>query len=161
MTVHESHHIDAYAEVLYNVNKIWHAEKQEKLKRVVKKLAVGIGCLISVILYMKWVGCPIRFMTGIPCAGCGMTRAWKAVLRLNFKEAHYYHPLYPLPLVVAAVFLLRKRIPPLFYKYIMYTAIALFIGVYLYRIRCGDDVLTIEIQKGIIFQIVSYLSGGS
>lgn len=131
------------------------------MREIIKKSAVGIGCVMAVLLYVKWIGCPIRFITGIPCAGCGMTRAWMAVLRLDFKAAYHYHPLYPLPPIAVVVFLLRKQIPPNFYRGMMYAAIALFVGVYLYRMRCGDDVLAIELQKGVIFQIVSYLRGGS
>ena len=30
------------------------------------------------------ITCPILFLTGISCAGCGMSRAWFCVLRMDF-----------------------------------------------------------------------------
>ena len=46
------------------------------------------------VLYLLDVGCIFRLMTGIPCPGCGMTRAWLAALRLDFAAAFAYHPLF-------------------------------------------------------------------
>lgn len=49
--------------------------------------------------------CPIRSLTGIPCPGCGMSRAWLAALRLDFAEAFSLHPMFwcvPVVLLCAA-----------------------------------------------------------
>ena len=45
------------------------------------------------------ITCPILFLTGISCAGCGMSRAWFCVLRMDFTGAFRYHPLFPFPLI--------------------------------------------------------------
>ena len=51
------------------------------------------GCLL-----IAWAAlalpCPIRFLTGIPCPGCGMSRAWLAVLQLDIAAAFSYHPMF-------------------------------------------------------------------
>ena len=47
----------------------------------------ALSCLLG-------VGCPIRYVTGIPCPGCGLTRAYWAVLHLDFAAAFSYHPLF-------------------------------------------------------------------
>ena len=39
------------------------------------------------------VGCVFLYFLGIPCPGCGMTRALRALLRLDFAAAFGYHPL--------------------------------------------------------------------
>ena len=44
--------------------------------------------------------CMIRNVTGYPCPGCGMTRAHIEVLKLNFKKAFYYHPLFIFPSII-------------------------------------------------------------
>ncbi len=49
--------------------------------------------------------CPIRHLTGIPCPGCGMGRAWYAALHLNFRKAFACHPAF-WAVPVIAVFLL-------------------------------------------------------
>ena len=55
--------------------------------------------LFYVLLESLGVTCPIRFLTGISCAGCGMSRAWLSLLRLDLAGALYYHPLFWLPWV--------------------------------------------------------------
>ena len=49
----------------------------------------------AVVLAMRhWnIGCPIRAVFGIPCPGCGLTRAFSALIHGRFVEALYYHPL--------------------------------------------------------------------
>lgn len=37
--------------------------------------------------------CPIRWVVGIECPACGMTRAVNALLHLQFLQAFQYHPL--------------------------------------------------------------------
>ena len=63
-----------------------------------------LGCLL-----IAWVAlalpCPIRFLTGIPCPGCGMSRAWLAVLQLDIAAAFSYHPMFWV-LPVLALFIL-------------------------------------------------------
>lgn len=46
---------------------------------------------IAILLHYQ---CPIRRLTGLICPGCGMCRAWLAVLRLDFFQAVYYHPMF-------------------------------------------------------------------
>ena len=43
-------------------------------------------------------GCPVQHFTGVPCPGCGLSRALFALLRLDFAAAFRYHPMiYVLP----------------------------------------------------------------
>lgn len=69
-----------------------------------RKIKDWLLAVISIILFyfalsITGIGCPIKFLTGISCPGCGMTRAYIALLHLDFKDAFYYHPLWPLPIV--------------------------------------------------------------
>jgi hypothetical protein len=56
--------------------------------------------------------CPIALLTGVPCPGCGMTRAASALLRGDLTLALDYHPLIPLIAVLTvagwAWWLLRR-----------------------------------------------------
>jgi len=38
--------------------------------------------------------CPFRRIFGIPCPGCGITRAHRAALKGDFREAFRQHPLF-------------------------------------------------------------------
>ena len=50
-------------------------------------------------------GCVFLYFLGIPCPGCGMTRALRAVLRLDFAGAFAYNPLiFTMPYVLCYIF---------------------------------------------------------
>lgn len=125
---------------------------------------VAAGVLCAGLLYLEnWLlGCPIKLFTGVSCAGCGMTRAWLQVLRLDFRQAFYYHPLFALPPVALAMLWQRSRIPPKLFKGCMYTMMAAFLVVYVYRLCMGDgDVVVFAPRSGVVFRVISYLRGGN
>ena len=55
-------------------------------------LGIFIGILLFWVL-MDWP-CLFREITGIPCIGCGLSRAWLAALRLDFYSAFRHHPMF-------------------------------------------------------------------
>ena len=75
-----------------------HKGTAELLRRALS--CTGALFVAWLALYLLDIGCIFRLMTGIPCPGCGMTRAWLAALRLA------YHPLFwvvPFAFVLAFV----------------------------------------------------------
>ena len=56
-------------------------------------LALAAG--LYLLLYVFGVGCLFRRVTGIPCPGCGMTRAWLSLLRGDLAGMLYHHPMAP------------------------------------------------------------------
>lgn len=73
--------------------------------------AVAVIGLFYLGLEALGITCPILFLTGISCAGCGMSRAWMALLRLDVSAAFQYHPLFWLPVPAGIALLCRRRIP--------------------------------------------------
>lgn len=63
------------------------------MKRVLKNLAVLAGVLLLLAAAGLLFGCPVKRITGLPCPGCGMTRACLSLLRLDFAAAVRWHPL--------------------------------------------------------------------
>jgi hypothetical protein len=59
-----------------------------------KLFVLAIGAGILAIWLVLQPGCPFRNLTGIPCPGCGMSRAWLAALRLEWGLAFDYHPMF-------------------------------------------------------------------
>ncbi|MBQ2785288.1 MAG: DUF2752 domain-containing protein [Oscillospiraceae bacterium] len=55
-------------------------------------LCTFIGVLLFWVM-MDWP-CLFRRITGIPCIGCGLSRAWLAALGLDFCSAFRYHPMF-------------------------------------------------------------------
>ena len=62
-------------------------------------LILGVLAYASALLF-GW-NCPIKYLTGVPCPGCGLSRALAALLRLDFRTALRFHPMvFVLPPVV-------------------------------------------------------------
>ena len=81
-----------------------HKGAAELIRRALS--CIGVLFIAWLALYLLDIGCVFRLMTGIPCPGCGMTRAWLAALRLDFAAAIAYHPLFwavPIAFVLAFV----------------------------------------------------------
>lgn len=51
-------------------------------------------CAILILYVILDLGCPFRRLFGFPCPGCGMSRAWLAALRFDFRAAFAYHPMF-------------------------------------------------------------------
>ncbi len=73
-------------------------------KRIVKLRninALGMKLLVLAVLlcgiiflYVSEIGCVWRYFFGIPCPGCGMTRAYIALLHLDIRRAFYFHAMF-------------------------------------------------------------------
>ena len=68
-----------------------------------KKNLIKIISFIAVsgIILLVFYHCPFLYFFGIPCPGCGMTRALISAAKLDFNAAFYYHPLFFLVLLSA------------------------------------------------------------
>lgn len=66
----------------------------KRIKHLKIKIAITllyIVCLI--ILYYLGAECIYISLFGIPCPGCGMTRAVLSLLKFKVLQAFYYHPM--------------------------------------------------------------------
>ena len=117
--------------------------------------AVAVIGLFYVVLESLGVTCPILFLTGVSCAGCGMSRAWLALLRLDLPAAFYFHPLFWLPVPVAIGFLLRRRIPPKVRRALAALVCVLFLATYFVRLLSPDDTVVVwEPAKGLLYRLL-------
>lgn len=122
-------------------------------KQVKKEDLTAVGTIIGIYGVMGIAGlpCPILFLTGISCAGCGMTRAWLSLLRLDFSAAFHYHPLFWLPAVILILFLFDKRI----FKQWYWLWAALFLIVYGIRMFAGQgEVVVFRPSEGFLYRII-------
>ncbi len=59
-----------------------------------KLLLIGVS-IVSFLIYQGLrFSCPMKTILGIPCAGCGMTRAYRAVLAGDFASAFSHHMMF-------------------------------------------------------------------
>lgn len=132
-----------------------------KHKKDRKELICAVTAVVVLYTAMESIGitCPIKFVTGISCAGCGMSRAWIAFLQLDMAKAFEYHPLFWLPPIAVIVLLCKYKINIKIYKIIIFTIIIMFAIVYICRlIWSGDDVVVFEPQNNILFRIIRIIN---
>ena len=132
---------------------------ENKLNTFFKKYSVLISAIIAVLgvyIIMNAVGitCPIKYITGISCAGCGMTRAWLCFLRFDFATALSYHPLFLL-VPPAVVFLFLRKRHPRVSKIALIIIAVIFIIVYIIRmLDDGCNIVVFEPKNSLIYRII-------
>ncbi len=130
----------------------------EKLKKFIAPAIIII--LFYALLHIIGVGCPIKFISGISCPGCGMTRAAFSLLQLNFAAAFYYHPLFPLVFIMGGGFVLRtlKKLPKKAFDIITYACCGAFLFVWLVRMIWGDgEIVSFHPENSIFARIFSFI----
>ena len=66
-----------------------------KITQLKEKLLFIAVYLCIVFVFRQFdILCLFQHFLGIPCPGCGMTRAMLAVLQLDFAAAFRYHPMF-------------------------------------------------------------------
>lgn len=128
-------------------------------KEIKEHLKLICAFFLIILIYILFTGCPIKLLTGISCAGCGMSRAYFSLLHLNFREAFYFHPLFPCPIIFVLVYILTKfGFPEKAAKVIYCIMAVLFIAVYIYRMAdSSDSIVTFEPQNSLIFKGIKFI----
>lgn len=54
----------------------------------------GFIFAIYFIFHITGIGCPIKYLTGVSCLGCGTTRAWLALLKGDVAAAFKFVAMY-------------------------------------------------------------------
>lgn len=128
------------------------------MKKKIGLYILGIVGFVAIclVLYVTKIGCPIKFLTGISCPGCGLTRAGLAAIQFHFTEAFSYHPLFFLiPVIVLLVFFENYiKDKPIFNIFLIGCAVA-FIAVYIIRlIDTTDDIVVVNVSEGLISRLL-------
>ena len=115
-----------------------------------------IICLYLVLELVLGITCPIKFLTGISDAGCGMSRAWMCVLKMDMEGAFYYHPLWILPVPAALTVFFKQNIPKRVYGGLVAVFCFAFLAVYFYRMffEPSQDIVVFRPWEGFIWRTV-------
>lgn len=123
-------------------------------------LPLSLIAVVYIVLHIVGIGCPIKFITGISCPGCGMSRACLALLRLDFASAFYYHPLFWFVPAFPVLYVLKElgKIPKKSYDICIAVICVLFLTLWLIRIIIGvEDVVVFNPRESIFFRMFEIL----
>ena len=124
----------------------------------VRKIPMFLTVAAVVVVMGLTTGCPIKFLSGVPCPGCGMTRAVGALLRFDIKSAVHYHPLVLILPLFGAYIVVSDIIPPRVSNAIIVTFGALFLGVYIFRLFFTENpVMAIDFDSGFVVQSIRHI----
>ena len=130
------------------------------MKRNKNSLLVFIILVILTygILQVFGITCPIKFITGVSCPGCGMTRAYLSLLRLDFKSAYYYHPLFVLPALGLIIYIFRDKFSKKFLRGLEIFFVLVFLIVYVFRMMDPNDTIVVfRPYESISYKIFNFL----
>lgn len=127
-----------------------------KNDRISKILSLVLAIAVLVIFYYL-VGCPIRWISGITCPSCGMTRAAISLLKFDFASAFNYHPLIFILPIIAIIYCIRNHLTKKTQTIFLFIFIALFFIVYILRLFAGSEIVYIDFKSGIIYKIFIFL----
>lgn len=114
-------------------------KKQSTKSKIIHVIifVAAMGVLAALML-LDIYRCPFKAISGIPCPGCGMTRAVLSACKGDFREAFRYHPLWivavPLVLVEVLNAMGGIKIPAKVNNIILIIAGVLLLAVYIIRL---------------------------
>ncbi len=134
----------------------------KKLWREYKVYFIAFVAITALVLTM-WlfsIPCPIKHITGMSCAGCGMSRAIFSAFSLDFAAAFTYHPLWiiVLPSIVAIAILGAKGKRRAATISLICLA-GLFLAVWVVRLIANDSVVEFDTENSVISKLINIVFG--
>ena len=132
---------------------------QERKKALIDGLILIFWLVTgALLLHITGIGCPFRWLTGIPCAGCGMSRALVLLLTGKLRAALSMHPMVLFLPVGTALWLADRvfpeRIPGSLFKGGETVLVSVFLIVYAVRIFYDDPAVRIDITGGVLWKMI-------
>ena len=132
--------------------------KKSKKEKLINTMIIVLVIIIMTTCYK----CPSRFLVGIPCPGCGMTRALIALCTLDIEQAMYYHPLCVMVVVIGLILALDYwkviNVSKKIRTGILFTGGIAMIVIFIWRIRNGSPVVAIDFENSILYKKIMGLS---
>lgn len=109
------------------------------------------------LLFAFGITCPIKHLTGVSCAGCGMTRAWCHALTFRFAEAMEYNPAFWIVPPLGLFWLLQKKYRRIGTVGLLLCMAVLLIAYLLRLMDPTDSVVVFAPEEGAIWRAARYL----
>ena len=128
------------------------------------RLEIGAIAIVAVLYFSFFIAgitCPLKFVTGISCPGCGMSRAVMNAVKGDFSAAFSYHPMW-ITLPIIAFFLIFFRIKKMVTEsnIVLGVFVTLMVLVYIYRLFfLAQDVVVFSPSDSVFVRVYSYVRG--
>ena len=109
------------------------------------------------LLFACGITCPIKHLTGVSCAGCGMSRAWFHALTFRFAEAMEYNPAFWIVPPLGLFCLLQKKYRPIGLIGVIVCMAILLVTYLLRMIDPTDSIVVFAPEEGAIWCAARYL----
>lgn len=95
-------------------------------KRLTEKLIIFASIILgTAFLYFSGIGCVWKYLFNLSCPGCGMTRAYIALLKLDITVAFRHHFMFPtVPIIFIYILFDKELLSKNFHK-----TVAVLIGI--------------------------------
>ena len=123
------------------------------------------ACILFVIflilLILDIYKCPFKYVLGISCPFCGLTRAIYYALHFNFKKSFHYHLLWPIILIGILIHVLYELKIITINKKTIYISLYLFTFInfiyYLYRFYNGSEIVNFTFNESLLYKIYLFI----
>ena len=123
--------------------------------------AISLAVVLTLLIFLGIYQCPLKFLFGLSCPFCGITRAIYYALQLNFKKAFYYHLFWPIVLIGIIIHVLYEFKLITKYKKTMMIFLYIFVFInffyYIYRFTNGSNIVYFDFHESLIYKIINLL----
>lgn len=120
-----------------------------------------IPLIIIVISLLGLYNCPIRYIFGITCPMCGITRAITCLLNFDIKGSFYYHAGWPIIVILVFLYILYVFGKFKFNKktiFIINILAVINLIYYFYRLFNGSNIIYFDFKTSLIYKIILLFS---
>ena len=115
-----------------------------------------LSIIIFLFILFKY-NCLFKFIFGVSCPMCGMTRAIISALTFDFKSAFYFHAFWPFIIIFVIIFaLLKFKVLRINKEYIFMTLMVfsiLNLTYYFYRLSIGSSIVNYNFNQSLLHKI--------
>ena len=122
--------------------------------------AILLTILLIILIYVGVYRCPLKYMFGLSCPFCGITRAITYALKFDFSKAFYYHAFWPIVLIGIIVHILYEfkviKMNKVF-NISLYVFVILNFVYYIYRLTSGSNIVYFNFKGSLLYKIFNIL----
>ena len=123
-------------------------------------LVIIILLIILLLSIFKIYHCPIKYIFGLSCPTCGLTRALISAFQLKFIDAFYYHLFWPFAIICLFLYILyyfriivnKKKMMNFFYIICFLNTI-----YYFYRLFNGSNIVYFNFNESLLYKIFKFI----